>query len=133
MKIDLLTYVLLGGQCDHKDVQLPNNTEALPILKVDGIAEDSTTKDDIEINKLYVTLWLEKNKHTWYTGHCLSKNDNGTHKIEHLYRKRKNSEFFDIVDMNTKHIVSCEIVGGWDVSSDRCLVYTLRTMNISNT
>ena len=45
--------------------------------------------DDIEINKLYVTLWLEENKHTWYTGHCLSKNDNGTHKIEHLPETEK--------------------------------------------
>ena len=53
MKNHLLTCVLLGGQSDHKDVHLPNNTKALAILKGNGIIEDSTAEADVETNAMY--------------------------------------------------------------------------------
>ena len=116
MKINLLTCVLLGRQSDHKDVHLPNNTEAHAILEGKIIAEDSFTEADTEINN--VILWLKQNKHTWYIGHCLLKNDNRTYKIKHLQIVRKSSNlkwknpgFSNIVDMNAENIVSCGIVG----------------------
>lgn len=46
--------VLLGGQSNHKNVHLGNNTKALGILKGNRTIEDSISKADIEINKICV-------------------------------------------------------------------------------
>ena len=64
---------------------------------------------------------------------AFQENANGAYKIEHPHRVRESSnlkwnnpEFSAIVDMNAEHIVSCKIVGDWDVSNDGCVVYTLK-------
>ena len=91
MKKDLSTYVLLGQNGQKvQELNLPSNEEALIILwKKDNPIEIQHT--EIEVNQIYVTLWIEKNKHTWYIGHCIGNNNDGTYKIEHLHRVNKSS------------------------------------------
>ena len=60
-------------------MNLPSNEEALTILHA-----------EIEVNQIYVTLWIEKNEHTGYI-ECLGNNSDGTSKIEHLHRVNKSS------------------------------------------
>ena len=61
MKKDLSTYVLLGQNGQKvQELNLPSNEEALTILrKKDNPIEIQHT--EIEINQIYVTLWIEKN------------------------------------------------------------------------
>lgn len=115
-----------------QEMDLPSNEEALTILqgKENPIDIQHT---EIEINQIYVTLWIEKNKHTWYIGHCIANNNDGTFRIEHLHRvnkssnlKWKNPTFPDISDVNLENIFSYKIDGDWDISNDKNLTFTLK-------
>ena len=113
-------------------MNLPSNEEALTILR----EKDNPTEmkhTEIEVNQIYVTLWIEKNKHTWYIGHCIGNNNDGTYKTEHLQSgnkssnlKWKNSTFPDISDVNPENIFIHQIDGDWVISNDRNLTFTLK-------
>ena len=65
-------------------MNLPSNEEVLTILREkNNPIEIQHTK--IKVNQIYVTFWIEKNKHTWYIGHCIRNNNDGAYKIEHLH------------------------------------------------
>ena len=108
----LINFCALLGQNGQKvqEMNLPSNEEALTILREkDNPIEIQHT--EIEVNQIYVTLWIEKNKHTWYIGHCIGNNNDGTYKIEHLHRvnkssnlKWKNPTLPDISDVNPENI-----------------------------
>ena len=89
MKKDLSTSVLLGQNGQKvQEMNLSPNEEALAILwEKDSPIEIQHT--EIEVNQIYVTLWIEKNKHTWYIEHCIRNNNDNTYKIEHLHRVNK--------------------------------------------
>ena len=82
---------------------------------------------------MYFTFWIEQNTHTWYLGHCILRNPDGTVKIEHLHCtdcdsnfKWKNPNVPDIADIKTEGITVCKIVGEWDVSNKQMLTYSLK-------
>ena len=51
-----------------QEMNLPSNEETLTILREkDNPIEMQHT--EIEVNQICVTLWIEKNKHTWDIGH----------------------------------------------------------------
>ena len=82
---------------------------------------------EIEVNQIYVTLWIEKNKHAWDRAFYGNSND-GTYKIEHLRRVNKSSHlkwkdptFADISGVNPENIFIHQINGDWDISNDRNL------------
>ena len=66
---------------------------------------------EFELNKIYVTLWLEDKLLTWYLGCCISKNDDNRYRIEHLEQVKKSSNLKcknprvpDTAYYGTKHI-----------------------------
>ena len=109
----LINFCVLLGQNGQKvqEMNLPSNEETITIWREkDNPIEIQHT--EIEVNQIYVTLWIEKNKHTWYIGHCIGNNNDGTYKIEHLHRvnkssnlKWKNPTFPDISDVNPENIL----------------------------
>ena len=130
----LIDFCVLLRQNSQKvqEMNLQSNEEALTILQEkDNPLEIQHT--EIEVNQIYVTLWIERNKHTWYIGHCIGNNDGGTYKIEHLHRvnklsnlKWKNPTFPDISDVNPKNIFIHQIDADWDFSNHRNLTFTLK-------
>ena len=134
MKKDLSTYVLLGQNGQKvQELNLPSNEEALIILwEKDNPIEIQHT--EIEVNQIYVTICIEKKpKNTWYIGHCIGNNNEGTFKIEQLHRvnkssnlKWKNPTFPDISEVNPESIFIHQIDGDWDISNDRSLTFTLK-------
>ena len=88
----LINLCVLLGQNGQKvqEMNLPPNEEALTILREkDNPIEIQDT--EIEVNQAYVTLWIEKNQHTWYIGHCIGNKNDGTYKIDYLYRVNRPS------------------------------------------
>ena len=88
----LINLCVLLGQNGQKvqEMNLPPNEEALTILREkDNPIEIQDT--EIEVNQAYVTLWIEKNQHTWYIGHCIGNKNDGTYKIDYLYRVNRSS------------------------------------------
>ena len=93
-----------------QEMNLLSTGEALTTLR----EKDNPTEiqhTEVEGNQIYVTLWIEKNKYTWYIGHCIGNNNDGTYKIEHLHRvnkssnlKWKNPTLPDISDVNPENI-----------------------------
>ena len=68
--------ILLGNNNPDQNRTLPTNRAVLTILQ--GNSSTNDEGDDIpefELNKIYVTLWLEDELLTWYLGYCISKND----------------------------------------------------------
>ena len=128
----LINFCVLLGQNGQKvqEMNLPSNEESLTILgEKDNPIEIQDT--EIEVNQIYVTLWIEENKHTWYIGHCIRNNNDGTYKIDYLHRvnrssnlKWKNPTFRDISDVNPENILIHQIDRNWDVSNDRNLTFT---------
>ena len=75
----LINFCVLLGQNGQKvqEMNLPSNEKALAIIREkDNPVEIQHT--EIKVNQIYVTLWIEKNEHTWYTGHCIGNNNDGT-------------------------------------------------------
>ena len=91
------------------------NRKALTIIREkDNPVEIQHT--EIEVNQIYVTLWIEKNEHTGYI-ECIGNNSDGTYKIEHLHRvnkssnlKWKNPTFPDISDVNPENILFIKLM-----------------------
>ena len=113
-------------------MNLLSNEEALAVLREKDSPID-VQQTEIEVNQIYVTLWIEKNKHTWYTGHYIGNNNDGTFKIEHLHRvdkssnlKWKNPTFPDVSDINPENIFIHQIDGDQDIANDRNLIFTLK-------
>ena len=124
--------VLLQGFSHHGDAKLPTITDALTVLQ-GKFVPDTPSEDEVVVNELYVTLWMEQNTPTWYLGHCILRNHDGTVKIEHLHCTNcesnfnwKNPNVPDIVDIKTEDIIVCKIVGEWEVSNKWMLTYTLK-------
>ena len=132
--------ILLGNNNPDYNTTLPTNRNTLRILQGNSTNEG----DDIpeyEINKIYVTLWLEGKLPTWYLGHCISKNysyriealDDNSYRIEYLEWVKitsnltwKNPRVPDTADIMAENIFECNIEGDWDVSKERFLTFTLR-------
>ena len=100
----LINFCVLLGQIGQKvqEMNLPSNEEALTILQEKGNPTE-IQHTETEVNQVYVTLWIEKNKHTWYIGPRIGNNNDSAYKIEHLHRvtklsnlKWKNPKFPDI-------------------------------------
>ena len=75
----LINFCVLLGQNGQKvqEMNLPSNEEALTILREkDNPIEIQHT--EIEVNQIYVTLMIEKNKHTWHIRYCIRNNNGGT-------------------------------------------------------
>ena len=64
--------VLLQGFSDHGDGTQPTNTDTYTALQ--GNITDTPSEDEVVVNELYVTLWMEQNAPTWYLGHCILRN-----------------------------------------------------------
>ena len=112
-------------------MNLPSNEEALTILREKNNPIEMHHAE-IEVNQIYVTLWIEKNEHTGYI-ECIGNNSDGTYKIEHLHRvnkssnlKWKNPTFPDISDVNPENILFHQIDEDWDISNNRNLTFTLK-------
>ena len=128
----LINFCVLLGQNGQKvqEMNLPSNEESLTILgEKDNPIEIQDT--EIEVNQVYVTLWIEENKHTWCIGHCIRNNNDGTYKIDYLHRvnrssnlKWKNPTFRNISDVNPENILIHQIDRNWDVSNDMNLTFT---------
>ena len=88
----LINFCVLLSQNGQKvqEMNLPSNEEALTILreKYNPIEIQDT---EIEVNQAYVTLWIEENQYTLYIGHCIGNNNDGTYKIDYLYRVNRSS------------------------------------------
>ena len=50
--------VLLQGFSHHRDVTLPTNTDAITVLQVETIP-DNSSEDEVVVNELYITLKME--------------------------------------------------------------------------
>ena len=59
--------------------------------KLDEAKDQAHNEDSVELNKYYVTLITEGNTDAWYLATCVGKNNNGTYKMDHLFRVNKKS------------------------------------------
>ena len=105
--------VLLHGFNHHGDVALPTNTDTLTVLQ-GKIVPETPSEDEVVVDELFVTLWMDQNTSTWYLGYCIVRDPDGTVKIEHLHRtncesnfKRKNPNATDIANIKTEDTIVC--------------------------
>ena len=83
---------LLGNNNPDQSTTLATNRDALTILQGNSATNDEgDNTSEFELNKIYVTLWLEDELLTWYLGYCISKNDGNIYRIEHREQVKKSS------------------------------------------
>ena len=132
--------VLLGGISNEKSIVLPQNEDALSVLRDYNNNDNFVGEDEeiaVEINQLCVTLWNGEHEKLWYLGYCKEVKDNGEFLIEHLDRIDMNSnlkwkypQYDDICLVEAEQILEIDIQGEWDVVHDRNMTFTLQNHEI---
>lgn len=129
-------FVLLNGYSNRdQQIPLPNDADALRVLQnIDGEVEvEETVNHVVNVNDICVTLWMLPNGvTTWYLGYCQDIKEDG-YVVEHLIRVKSASNLkwkypmiADIATVNAEQILVSDIVGDWDVNTDRNMTFTLR-------
>ena len=117
---------------------MPTNNDAFKSISSE-IEDDSSTKNEgslVEVNKIYVTIWLKDNKRNWHLGYCTSCYTDKI-VIDHLQRVRKNghcywkhTEVSDSAQVMVDQILKVRPIGQWVHKSARNMVSELQNINV---